>query len=71
MTLEDALEDIFKGSRRKERILEVRECLKSCGAERAEDLKYFDWESLKNTNILSEMDIEKIMYFVRKSKNCF
>ena len=54
-----------------ERVREVRDCLKSCGAERAEDLKYFDWGSLKNTNILSEMEIEKIMLFVRTCKTFF
>lgn len=71
MELDEVLQEIFKDGKQ-ERIQVISEILQENGATTAEDLKYFDWESLgnvehsKNKSHLSDMEIEKIMYYLKK-----
>ena len=66
MKLDEALQEIFKGGK-EEKIQVIHECLQKGGTVIAEDLKYFDWESLRDMKVLSDMEIEKIMLFSKNS----
>ena len=65
MSLEDAVAEALEGSP-ESRIKSVVKVLGDGGATLADDLKYFDWKSLKELGGLSDMEINKIMRFLEK-----
>ena len=67
MDLRKTVADILGGSADK-RIDEVTRILNDGGVGTADDLKYFDWNSLEELGGLSKMEISKIMRYVQESE---
>ena len=67
MDLRKTVADIFGGSSDK-RIDEVTRILNDGGISRADDLKNFNWNSLRELGGLSKMDINRIMRYVQESE---
>ena len=66
MELENVIPEILEGSDRS-RIHFVTKALRDGGIGSADDLKYFDWKSLGELGGLSDMEINKIMRFIKNS----
>ena len=67
MDLRKTVADILGGSSDK-KIDEVTKILNIGGVSRADDLKNFNWNSLKELGGLSAMDINKIMRYIQESE---
>ena len=67
MDLRKTVADILEGSNDK-KIDEVTRILNDGGVGTADDLKYFNWNSLKELGGLSTMDINKIMRYIQESE---
>ena len=61
MSIAEALDDILKHPQSN-----IIERFRENGCSTAYDLKYFDWCALKELKCLSEMDIKKIMRFIKE-----
>lgn len=68
LDVEEAVTEILRGSHGSW-IKEVTRILNEAGVSTADDLKYFDWNSLGELKVFSTMEINKIMRFVQKSQS--